>query len=400
MKLYAQQGYGTGERINSGLKEGVIHGAILSPKDNSKDRINNQLRQMKKDFPEADRLFDPQYYASLMALDNGCRLGKLEGDNYSYFRARRRAELERETIIQEDLRVCLEEQAGMDLTAIIAPNIVIRKSLNSIESVIAKNFIRNATEVWTAMNDDRPLYVTLAIDAEALQDRYEVDEFLADITLMDNPPHGFYLLVNNLTSIIQPELVDQRTLAGWMMFNHALNLNGFEVINGYSDILTPLLSAAGGTAGATGWWGNSKVFSLDRYEEAPDGGRRPVFRYLSKALFNSIRFDELHRLRERFPSILNALDSDTYYDPQEASKPENQVQEIIQCWDAISSFAGTNDTPKLIQCYDWLTQAKELYAEINAIPGFRLTGRSNQSHLDALQDGINLFAQLAEIDLQ
>ncbi len=217
---------------------------------------------MANDFPDADRLFDPQYYASLIALDDGCRLGKLEGDNYSYFQARRRAELERESTIREDLRSCLSEQSEMDLTAIIAPNIVIRRSLNSIESVIAKNFIRNAVDVWSELNDDRPLYVTLAIDAEALQDRYEVDEFLTDITLMENPPHGFYLLINNLTSVIQPELVDHRTLAGWMMLNHSLSLNGFEVINGYSDILTPLLSAAGGAAGATGWWAAAFVLVL------------------------------------------------------------------------------------------------------------------------------------------
>lgn len=400
MKLYAQQGYGTGERINSGLEEGVIHGVIFSPRDNSKDRIISQLSKIADDFPDADRLFDPQYYAAIIALDDGCRLGKLEGDNYSYFKARRRAELERESVIREDLLACLSEQSEMNLTALIAPNIVIRRSLNSIESVIAKNFIRNAADVWSELDDNRPLYVTLAIDAEALQDRYEVDEFLTDITLMDNPPHGFYLLVNNLTSVIQPELVDHRTLAGWMMLNHALNLNGFEVINGYSDILTPLLSAAGGTAGATGWWGNSKVFSLDRYQEAAGGGRRPVFRYLSKTLLNSIRFDELHRLRNRFPQLLNDLESDDYYDFEEASKPESQVQEIIQSWDAISSFSDINQSPELIECKDWLTQADELYAQINANPGFRLTGRSNHSHIDALIAGLNLFAELAEIDMR
>lgn len=399
MKLYAQQGYGTGERINAGLEEKVIHGAILSPRDNSKARLKQQLDKMAGDFPDAERLFDPQYYASLIALDDGCRLGKLEGDHYTYFRARRRAELERENIIREDLRACFAEQAEMDLTAIIAPNIVIRRSLNSIESVIAKNFIRNAADVWAGMDDERPLFVTLAVDAEALQDRYEVDEFLTDITLMENPPHGFYLLVNNLTSIIQPELVDHRTLAGWMMLNHALSLNGFEVINGYSDILTPLLAAAGGSAGATGWWGNSKVFSLDRYEEAAGGGKRPVFRYLSKALLNSIRFDELHRLRGRFPKILNRLSSDDYYDIDEASKPENQVQEVIQSWAAISSVAGGNEAPNLVECKNWLAQADELYAQINANPGFRLTGRSNHSHIEALQDGVNLFAELADIDL-
>lgn len=399
MKLYAQQGYGTGERIISGLEKNVIHGAILSPKDNSKTRVTALLRKMESDFPTADRLFDPQYYAYLLALDDGCRLGKLEGDDYRYFRAHRRAELEREVTIRDDLRSCLEEQVEMAVSAVIAPNIVIRRSLNSIESVIAKNFLRNATEIWSEVGDDRPLYATLAIDAEALQDKYEVDEFLTDITLMDSPPHGFYILVNNVTSAIQPELLDHRTLAGWMMLNHSLSLNGFEVINGYSDVLTPFLSAAGGSAGATGWWSNLKVFSLDRFQPSSGGGRRPVFRYLSKILLNSIRFDELNSLRNRFPAILNDLRTDRYYDPEEGSRPADQTQEILQSWDSIASFASIDESVALSRCSDWLEQATHVYDEINASPGQRLMARSNHAHIESLQDGIRLFAQLAEIDL-
>ncbi|MCF6314108.1 MAG: hypothetical protein L3J39_16795, partial [Verrucomicrobiales bacterium] len=91
--------------------------------------------------------------------------------------------------------------------------------------------------------------------------------------------------------------------------------------------------------------------------------------------------------------------SDDYYNLKEASKPENQVQEVIQSWDAISSFAGIKESPALALCGDWLNQAKQLYDEIGASPGMRLTGRSNCNHIDALQDGVKLFAELAEIDL-
>lgn len=402
MKLYAQQGYGTGsgenDRILAGLNAGHIQGTIISPKDFSSERAVALLEQIEADFPEADRLFDPQWYASILAYDPDSRMGKLVTDDYSYFQARRRSQMESETQVRSDLEACLGFQAGMPLTSAIAPGIVIRQRFNSTEGVIAKNFIRNAREAWNAVGDGRPLYATLAMDAEALQDRLALEEFLAEITVLDSPPDGYYLLVHQPTSGIAPELVDPRTLAGWMLMNHSLNLNGFQVVNGYSDIITPFLSAAGGEAGATGWFNTQKVFSLDRFSPPSLGGRRPVYRYLSTRLLNSIRFDELQLLRGRFPEILNDLQTDEYYDPENGSMPNGQLQEVLQTWDAISSFAPNGQTPELTECRDWIAAAITQYEQINLSPGMRLMGRSNGDHLESLAGGLRLFAELAEID--
>lgn len=402
MKLYAQQGYGTGsgenDRIMAGLKAGHIQGAIISPKDFSFERATALLQQIKAAYPDADRLFDPQWYASILAYDPDSRMGKLVAADYSYFEARRRSQMESETQVRADLETCLSFQAQMPLTAAIAPGIVIRQRFNSAEAVIAKNFIRNARAAWDNVGDKRPLYVTLAMDAEALQDRLALEEFLAEITVLDSPPDGYYLLVHQPTSGIAPELVDPRTLAGWMLMNHSLDLNGFKVINGYSDILTPFLAAAGGEAGATGWFNTQKVFSLDRFAPPSPGGRRPVYRYLSTHLLNSIRFDELQLLRDRFPEILNDLSTDDFYDPENGSMPDGQLQEVLQTWDAISSLLPDSQSPELSDCRNRIATATSQYERINISPGMRLMGRSNGDHLESLSDGLRLFAELAEID--
>ena len=225
---------------------------------------------------------------------------------------------------------CLRFQAGLPVTSVIAPSIVIRQRFNSVDAVIAKNYLRNAKEVWNTVGDGRLLYGTLATDAEALQDRHALEEFLAEITVLDRPPNGFYLLVHQPTSEIPAELIDPRTLAGWMMVNHSLSLNGFEVVNGYSDLLTPFLGAAGGVAGATGWFNTQKVFSLDRFSPPVSGGRRPVPRYLSARLINSIRVDEFQLLRGRFPEIANGLSTDEFYNVEKGSMPDNQVEEVLK----------------------------------------------------------------------
>lgn len=400
MKLYAQQGYGTGsgdrDKIIAGLDEGHVQGAILSPKDCGIDRVRSLLERMEAEHPKADRLFDPQYYATLVAHDADGRLGKLLSADYEpYFEPRRRSQLEGEARVRSDLRACLEFQAGLTVTAAVAPNVVIRQRFNSIESVISKNFIRHARDAWTEVGDSRPLLVTLAMDAEALQERHELEEFLSEITLLEEPPDGFYVLVNNPTSDIAPELIDARTLAGWMLVNHSLQINGFDVVNGFSDILAPFLCAAGGAAGATGWFNTQKVFSMNRFAPPASGGMRPVARYLSKGLLNSIRFDELHRLRGRFPGVLNDLPTDANYDAVVGSQPDDQLAEVLQTWETISSFAS----PSIRDCRRWIEDAETLYAEINVNPGLRLMGRSNDAHLDSIGGGVELFAKLAEIDL-
>lgn len=403
MKLYAQQGHGTGDKITEGLGRGWIDGAILSPKDNRVDRINTHLSNIASNYPTADRMIDPQFYATLLALVDGARLGRLTSEDYPYFEARRRGQLESELQIRRDLESVLRFENNLNITHAIAPNITIPQTLNSAEAVIAKNFIRNTRSVWNVVGDARPIYATLAIGADALRDRQELEEFLTDITLLEEPPDGFYLLVRHESSAASEQLIDSRSLAGWMLLNYSLKLNGFKVINGFSDILTPFLCAVGGDAGATGWWSNLKRFALDRFEPAIPGGQQPVPRYLSCGLLNSIRFDELQRLRNRVPAVLNNLPSDAFYPLSNGSRPDGRNEEMLQTWNAIRSLneqLTENDTiANLHLCSDWLDSARGLYAGVNAPGGLPLPGRSNEDHLDPIRYGIQMFTDLAEIDL-
>lgn len=402
MNLYAQQGYGTGNKIIDGLSRGWIDGAILSPKDNQFARLRDQLDSMTTDFPMADRLVDPQFYATLIARIDGTRLGRLAVD-YPYFEPRRRGQLESETQIRLDLEAVLRFQADLPVTHVIAPNIIIPRSLNSVEAVIAKNFIRNTQTVWATLNDERPIYATLAVSDEALRDRQELEEFLIDITVLDEGPDGFYLLVYHDSSAAMEDLIDSRTMAAWLLLNHSLKLNGYQLINGYSDILTPFLAAAGADAGATGWWSNLKVFSLERFEPAVPGGQQPVPRYLSCGLLNSIRFDELQRIRDVVPRVLNDLDSDDYYPTNNGSRPDDRTVEMLQTWEAIrhlnESIREGETVLNMRQCQAWVNQARNLYVEVNTDAGLQLFKRSNDAHLDPIRYGIEMFADLAEIDL-
>lgn len=316
-----------------------------------------------------------------------------------YFHGYRRSQLEREGNIQDVLRSALSFQGSLPLRGLIAPNILISHSFDSIEAGISKDFIRLTGEISEEIGNNRSVYATLAVSREALMDRRELIDFLTDITVLDHPPTGFYILIKARNSDARDEIYHADVIAGWMMLNYSLNLNGFEVINGYSDILSPFLGAVGGSAGSTGWWSNLRTFSMNRFEPVEGGGRRPRARYLCKELLNRILYTELDQLRQIFPEILNGLPSDANYDLNQGSQPTNNG-EILQSWNALNSMMagliGESVTTSLLNCQRAIHQAELLYDRIGQI-GIDLELKSNSDHLDPLREGIRSFMERAEL---
>lgn len=397
MKLYAQHGALDGDKALRGAQQGVIEGVIYSPRDLSLENLRNKLRDLSTDCPTAARLFDPQFYTCFLAGEEEARLGYLAKDYTDYLTKRRRAQLERESQVRSDLEATLTFQKSLPVTSVIAPNILIPRSFNSIEAVIAKNFVRYAAETWNQLQDPRELYATVAISSQALRERRELFEFLNEITLLDERPAGIYLLVATPTAEARYDIFDPYVVGAYMLANHVLSLNGFSVVNGYSDMLTPFLGAAGGTAGATGWWSNLRSFSLERFEPAAGGGRRPRPRYLSMGLLNRITHFELHSLRNRLPGILNQLSTDAGYPANNGSLPD-AGGEMFQSWEALKTLTlrlATGDTMESLgKCNEALERAMRLYDNIN----IQLDEKSNSDHLEGLQSGLTQFAALAEID--
>jgi hypothetical protein len=394
MKLFAQHGAQTGKKITEGLTQGLLDGAVFSPRDIALDTLRESLDAMATDFPTAERLFDPQYYAVFLADNQDARLGYLADDYSVYLQQRRRAQLERESNVRTDVRAALEFQKGLAVTSLIGPGILIPRSLNSVETVIAKNFVRTTAEEFAALNDPRKVFATLAISREALVDKQELIEFVNEITALETPPHGFYLLVAARNTEARSDIYHADVIAGWMFLNHVLKLNGFEVINGYSDILTPFLGVAGGTAGCFGWWSNLRAFSIDRFAPSSGGGRLPIQRYLSVGLINRITYFELNALSDLgVQGVLNGLPLDSLYQ----NEPE-RPKEVLQSWESVRELnrrllQGDSQNP-LRRCIQAIGQAERLY---DSIP-LPLDGKSNSEHLEPLREGIGLFARLAEIE--
>ena len=217
---------------------------------------------------------------------------------------------------------------------------------------------------------------------------------------LEIPPEGFYVLVAAGNAEARTDLFNAEVIAGWMFLNHVLSVKGFLVINGFSDLLTTFLGAAGAEAGATGWWSNLRTFSVERFSPSTTGGgRTPTERYLSCALLNRITYYELDILRRRVRSVLNRLDTDALYGWEGSQPPRNK--EVLQTWDAIKALnqalVSAEEEESLQRCGKAVETALDTYALISR-QSVALNSKSGASHLEDLDGALRLFKRLAELD--
>lgn len=163
MKLFAQSGFGPGEKLTTGIEKKYIDGVIFSAKDHPMEKIESQINSCLEKNSETEIYFDPQFYVLTQADAPGIRLGNIP--SYKEFAAAKTIrELEREKNIAKDIKSVLTYQNSIrQLKTIIAPNILISKSFDSREGTISKNFIRNIYSVKNENNISKETLATLAI---------------------------------------------------------------------------------------------------------------------------------------------------------------------------------------------------------------------------------------------
>ena len=392
MKIYAQTGYGAGKKIEIGIEKNLIDGIIFDAKNYSSQKLSSELSRYIELDNKLDLLFDPQFYATFIATKNESTIGNLA--DWEYFQLARKSDLEISEGVAWILSKTFETIINYPTTAIIAPNIYISRSFDSIEAVISKNFIRQSKTVLNkiAKNEEREVYATLAISRETLLQKSELEDFINDITLLDNPPDGFYLIVGVSNAGASDELINSDVISGWMLLNQALAINGFKVINGYSDLLTSFLGIAGAYAGASGWWSKTREFSINNFIKRT-GGSLPIVRYLSIPLMKRIKHTDMKFYEEL---IGDELKNKTTEDQNYSNEPD-RTREVHQTWEALkyanNLFIKNSITDSFNSYKDHFKQALAKISKIDY-----LAGDIDSEHIYTFKDALKLFAKKLELE--
>lgn len=400
MKLYAQHGHAASDKMHRAVEDGYIDGVILSPRYLTPESVNQLVEELRNLNPRIDVLFDPEFYAIRYVGTPNAQLRHLE--EWSHFVPRRRNELLVGTSgVDAVLRAAYSVQTAIGCTHLIAPSIYVTNSFDSIEAAIAISFLSRAKPVATEMGIDLPVYATVAVGRDAIVDRHNYLLFLNAITGADPSPDGVYALfgagpTDERVGTVRSEIMVPEVIAGWMLLNYGLSLNRLNVVNGFSDILTPWLGAAGGYAGSTGWWSNLQVFSMARYVRGAGGGQLPLVRYLSLKLLNRITVNEREAFVEVVPDIMNGLSTDSLYEGRQPSRTD----EALQSWQALAALSNEavsgNVSEGLERLRSRTIEARRYYDELQAV-GFSERYEANMEFLAALRDSLTAFEELAEL---
>lgn len=400
MRLYAQHGHASADKMHIAIQKGMIDGAILSSRYLKPDSTKNLIDELRTVNPDIDILVDPEFYATRYLGTPNSQLRYLQ--EWPHFVPRQRNELLVGTnAIDTTLERAYKTQMGLGCTALISPNIYVSSSFDSIEAAIAISFFSRTKTIAAEMGIVMPVYATVAVGRDALIDKREYITFLNAITSVEPAPDGVYVLVgagptDERSGTVRSEIMVPEVIAGWMLMNYSLALNGLIVVNGYSDILTPMLGIAGGYAGATGWWSNLQVFSMGRYVKGSGGGRLPLIRYLSTTLLNRITISERQAFAEVVPDVVNALGTDTLYERKEPGR----TQEALQAWEAIASLnkdiISDDMNAGLKRMQERIVHAKICYDTLQSY-GFSDNYEVNIDYLTNLSQSLIAFKELAEI---
>ena len=388
MAIFAQHGWGKSDKIHRGIADQSIGGVIMSPRDESPANLSAFLSTIPT---TVTRLADPQLYAATIWP---VRDGKLP--SYDHYRGNLTPASFSVSAIRDFVEQSLSWQYGIDVSEILSPTVMV-DDLNSQWSQIAMML---AQETVAQHNGASPLLISVVIGEDALRHRTMVDGWLNDITRFD--VDGFYLVIRRAAESYR-QLYEPDVLGGLLRVCYSLaELNQYEVVMGYTDMVTLLMHAVGVRATGAGWFAGLRQFNLRRFQPST-GGRRPRSRYSSALLLNSIYMTELDAIHGagRIADVLSGSGYDNRFtgnaNPENVAWPDEDA--ALHHWcvlDSISrSVAGPTISDRLDNARDLILQARLLYNSLQPVAVF--TTETGPTHLDQWLESLNRFRQEASV---
>lgn len=396
MRLFVQQGYGKGNKIEEALHRNTVDGVILSPRDDRECNIIALKRSLERDHTSAEVFFDPQFYYTLYTNATSKNLNDI-----SYFPGKLTLASFRSTKDLNNIaRNVIGYQQGLNVDYLLSPTIMIN-SFTDRNTQIVLNLTQECINVMDEDETKLPLIVSLIFEESALNETTHVNSFLNEISVL--PVDGFYITVARSSSDYNQEFISDLALSNLLTFIYSLSvINEYKVIMGYSDIIGLLYLAAGAYGIANGWHNSSRKFTVQQRILPQKGGRAPRDRYFSIPLFNSILLSELDSIFQNTPAtIFNSILSGTSEDIiiKNGSNPSAGWTRALghqQHWAATKKAIGdilvapTDITARFDNLQRLITEAEVLHDVLRTY-AVQLERYSKGSHLEKWKLAINQF---------
>lgn len=389
MALLAQHGYGKGTKIEKGLANGDLKGLIFSPKGDFEMVNMDYARKLKQKYHDVEVYFDPQFY--LCNFPGDLSTGKLA--SYSFYESgMTRAALSRLSFLGDVCDKVFDTQNNIGVSKYFTPTILFH-DFDDVESQIAINFAYLGIDRIEAHSED--LMVSLCINEGAFRNRKSMEEFLNTITLLD--VKGFYIIIDRTAVAQKSTDISPDVLVNIMRFVNSLSIdNKFEIIMGYSDMLSVPFAAVSNAVFACGWFNSLKRFSQNSFIKA-SGGKHAKARYTSASLMSSLLLiPELSSITRQ--ELMDNVLADSPYTERAVKRPGEWSDEIscLHNWHVLNSLISEIQSYKNIKdrlscLINKIEDAGSLYKDLKKYTV--LDGASDDKHLKKWLEAINMYKQ-------
>ncbi len=268
MSFWVQHGYGKGQKLDDLLARGPLGGVVLSPADEDASALSSTAQSL--DGESIPFILDPQTY--VWSIPDGTARNH-DSNDLAFPRLHwSMSASEIEAIV--NAVSAANDRLGTQITA--APT-CLQRGFSDVWTPLAVQFAR---ATLASASGDR-VYVSVVFDEAALSDWDAVEDWLDIATSLE--ARGFYLIAAR-SGPSYPQAWEPSRLANMLRLIYRLSeVNGFEVLIGYTDI-DGLCSLAAGAAGiASGWYFSLRAFTEGKWQPST-GGRPPRPRVLSSPL--------------------------------------------------------------------------------------------------------------------
>lgn len=394
MSLYLQHGHGKSTRITDAYNDGSATGVIFSPRNEKIEKLNDYIAELRS-LGSFDLMLDPQFHISTVSPPKDRYLP----DDYGYYQAGRTTrDFTGARKIQKYAQETLEFQHAMDVDRLVSPTVIV-SAFSDRWSQIALQLADASCDHHGGMSSPKPLLLSFVVSESAFDSRPEVDQFLDELTTWDAT--GFYIcIVRDEATYTQK--FDPDRFAHLMYATYVLGeLNDFEVVFGYADYLGLALRAAGASAIASGWSQSLRQCHSNTFIKTDNMARRPLVRYSSGPLLNTILLSELEQIHGfgRVNDVLSGvgLDAEITKSTSPESSDWNERLAERHHWQTLADTDSTFGTGVRSNVRGLLTRvahAQSLYSDLESI-GVRFSRNCNGDHLPDWDEALKEFLRIA-----
>jgi len=395
MALFVQHGHGKSDKIEAALESKSVEGVIFGARNEKIENIEGCIESVRERHGKV--LFDPQFHVSTLIPANDRFL-----PDYPYYKVgRTSADFVGIKKLAGYVKSTLDFQLTLTPDRLLSPTVIF-DSFESNWCQTALNLADASLDYHGGLNGAPALLLSFVIGEQALGSSLELDAFLDQVTSWDSLT-GTYIVISREESSYSQRF-DSERLANALYLTYVLgNINGFEVINGFSDFCGLLHRCVGSTAFATGWNHGLRQFHRRSFTKQKPGGQPARPRYTSAALLSSILLSELQQIFEngKLEEVLSGVPLDAII--TEAASPEesdwNARWSELHHWESLHNLEdslGNNVADNILYLEEKIVAAQELYVGL-VEEGVVFGTQTQPHHLEQWSEAISSFHEKTSI---